>query len=289
MSQSEFSPLFISENIPTTIYMKGGYLIKTYVAYFDETGDDGITTASSDHFILTSLYMPSESWQHNFNAMRNLRKNLKDAYGFHITEEMHTKHFLTDKNPYRNYRWSKETKQEILKAFTITISNMDLRIVNVIIDKTKFQNNNYHILENALKYNIQRIENDSNGEWNYVIITDKGRIVPMRRTARAIRAFNPIQSKYTYGFVNQPIRNMIEDIMEKDSSESYFIQICDFISFFVHLYFDVAHRNKALPNRISNVIDVAFVKKVMNTLKNSGRLNLKANESNPYGLVIYPK
>lgn len=33
--------------------------MKTYIAYFDETGDDGVTINSSDHFILTSLYMPA--------------------------------------------------------------------------------------------------------------------------------------------------------------------------------------------------------------------------------------
>ena len=44
-----------------------------------------------------------------------------------------------------------------------------------------------------------------------------------------------------------------------------------------------------MPNRVANVIDDNFVKRVMATLKKSGRINLKANESNPYGLVIYPK
>lgn len=85
-----------------------GELMKTYIAYFDETGDDGVTINSSDHFILTSLYMPAESWQQNFEKMRILRRELKDKYGFHVSEEMHTKHFLTDKNPYREYHWSKE-------------------------------------------------------------------------------------------------------------------------------------------------------------------------------------
>lgn len=270
-------------------YIYLGGRMKTILAYFDETGDDGVTLASSDHFILTSLYMPAESWQQNFNMLRALRKELRDKYGFHVSEEMHTKHFLTDKNPYRRYRWPKEVKQEILKAFTLTIADMDVKIVNVIIDKTKFKNSNYHVLENALKYNIQRIENDSNGEWNYLVITDEGRIAPMRKTARAIRAFNPIQSKYSYGFVNQPITNMIEDIMEKQSSESYFIQICDFVSFFTHLYFELTYRKHNLPKRVANVIDDMFVKRVMITLKNSERINLKANELNPYGLVIYPK
>lgn len=263
--------------------------MNTYIVYFDETGDDGVQTTSSDHFILTSLYMPAESWQQNFNLMRSLRKELRDRYGFHVTEEMHTKHFLTDKKPYRDYHWTKEIKQEIIRAFTLSIAEMDLSIVNVIIDKTKFKNDQYRVLENALKYNIQRIENDSDGKWNYLIITDEGRIAPMRKTARAIRSYNPIQSKYSYGFMNQPITNMIEDILEKNSSESYFIQICDFVSFFVHLYFLSEVRKRSLPNRVANVLDTHFVKRVMATWKTAGRFNLKANEANAYGLVIYPK
>ena len=82
---------------------------------------------------------------------------------------------------------------------------------------------------------------------------------------------------------------MIEDIMEKNSSESYFIQICDFVSFFVHLYFICEFRHESLPKRVGNVIDDVFVRRVMATLKKSGKLNLKANELNSYGLVIYPK
>ena len=57
-------------------------------------------------------------------------------------------------------------------------------------------------LNKALTYNIQRIENDSNGNWNYFIITDQGRIAPMRKTARAIRAYNPIHSMYNQSYVN---------------------------------------------------------------------------------------
>lgn len=259
-----------------------------YAVYFDETGDDGVTTASSDHFILTSIYMPLSSWQSNFNSIRSMRKELRDKYGFHVSQEMHTKDFLTDKSPYRDYHWGPDIKREILKAFTLSICSIDAKIINVIIDKTRFVNDQYKVLENALKYNIQRIENDSKGEWNYIIITDKGRIVPMRKTARAIRAYNPIASKYLYQFKNQPVTGLIEDILEKDSKESYFIQICDFVSYFVNLYYKVI-RGKSLPNRSKNIIDESFVKSVMKTLKVAEKLNLKANPSNAYGLVIYPK
>ena len=263
--------------------------METYIAYFDEAGDDGITTASSSHFVLTRLYMPASSWQSNYNTIKSLRSELKKHFGFHTSQEMHTKNFLTDKNPYRNYGWAREQKQEILKSYTLAICEMDLSIINVIIDKTKIISSQYNILENALKYNIQRIDNDSAGKWNYLIITDSGRIAPMRKTARAIRAYNPIQSKYSFEFSNQPIKGLIEDILEKDSRQSHFIQMADFISYFVNLYFKSHFKNEKLPNRVLNVIDEKFVRSVMATFKQADKLNLKASAQNKYGLVVYPK
>ena len=105
-----------------------------------------------------------------------------------------------------------------------------------MIDKRKIKRSDYKVLENALTYNIQRIENDSAGKLNYIIITDKGRISPMRKNARSIRAYNPIHSKFSLQIKNQPIHSLIEDILEKDSNESHFIQVCDFVSYFTHLY-----------------------------------------------------
>lgn len=261
--------------------------MSTRIVYCDETGDDGLNTKSSDSFILTSIYMSAESWQSNYDKIKNFRKNLKSKYGFHVKQEMHTKHFLTDKNPYRSYNWTQEQKINILKEYTVLISSLDISVINVIIDKTSIQSKDYHVLQNALTYNIQRIENDSRGDWNYLFITDKGRIAPMRKTARAIRAYNPIHSNFG-GYINRPIKSLIEDILEKDSKESYFIQICDFVSFFVHLYYKTNRQQKKLPNRVSRLIDQEFVGRVMATFKNGNILNLNAS-SDPYGFVIYPK
>ena len=261
--------------------------METYIAYFDESGDDGATTASCEAFILTSIYMSCGNWQKNYDLIRECRTELKSKLGFHISEELHTKHLMTNKDPYRNYGWTPDEKKEIVKTISKCIANLSIKAINVIIDKTKFVNGNYPVLENALKYNIQRIENDCEAKWNYIIITDKGRLAPMRKTARAIRAFNPIQSKYNSSYSNVPIKNMIEDILEKDSSESYFVQICDFVSYFVHLYFRTIYQKKPLPNRVQDVIDEAFVKHTMETLKPI--LNLEASRGHEYGLVIYPK
>lgn len=261
--------------------------METQIVYCDETGDDGLNTTSSESFILTSIYMPSSSWQENYNIVKAFRCSLKDEYGFHTGQEMHTKHFLTDKNPYRIYHWTKMQRIEILKKYTLMIATLNISAINVIIDKSFITTSDYPVLQNALTYNIQRIENDSQGSWNFLLITDKGRISPMRKTARTIRAYNPIQSQFG-GYINKPIKNMIEDVLEKDSKESHFIQICDFISYFVHLYYLTRYKNKELPNRVGNLINKEFVGSVMATFSSNGVLNEKASHEK-YGLVIYPK
>lgn len=262
---------------------------ENYIAYFDETGDDGNNINSSDTFLLTSVYMPMNSWQNNYDIMLELRKKLKQKYKFFLKEEMHTKYFLCDKDPYRKYKWSVNDRQEILKEYTLAISKLDISIINVMVDKRKIKRSDYKVLENALTYNIQRIENDSAGKWNYLIITDKGRLSPMRKTARRIRAYNPIHSKYSQQIKNQPIHSLIEDILEKDSTESHFIQVCDFISYFTHLYQKCCVEKNILPNRIANCIDKKFIGSVMKTLKVNGKINLNANKDSAYGIVKYPK
>ena len=189
---------------------------------------------------------------------------------------------------YRDYGWNEEKRRQLLMDVATFISKLEIKTINVIIDKEKIKTDDYSVLKNALTYNVQRIENDSNGKWNYIVITDEGRLPPMRKTAREIRAYNPIQSHFG-GFHNVPIKGMIEDIMSKESNESFFIQICDFISFFTDLYYRTVEKNEPMPKRVKRVVDEEFVKDIMTLFKNGGILNLKASSSNHFGLVVYPK
>lgn len=140
-----------------------------------------------------------------------------------------------------------------------------------------------------MKYSIQRIENTSNHEWNYIIITDEGRITPMRKTARSMCVYNPIQSKFYGGQINKPIENLIEDILDKNSKESCFIQICDFISYFTHLFYKCIIKKESLPNRVGKLIDEEFIKRTFATFSHGNIINEKAASDNKLGMVIYPK
>lgn len=254
------------------------------IAYFDESGDDGIQNYSSETFILTSIYMKDTDWENNFNKFRKMRTMLKEKYNFPVKEEFHTANFFTDKNPYREYNWTTIQRKEILLIYANAIASLNIKCINVIIDKNTIKSKNYPVLKNALTYNIQRIENDS--DWKYIIISDEGRTNIMRKTARAIRNFNPISSHYST-YYNAPIKNLIEDILEKNSNDSYFIQISDFISYIINLYYKYVYLGKELPNRIKNWLNISNIKKLVDILLPI--YNVKASNDNKYGLVIYPK
>ncbi len=258
------------------------------IVYFDETGDDGNNTKTSDAFVLTSLSVSTSDWAMVFEKHRQLRKLLHDKYGFSYFDEFHTKPFLYSKNPYRAYGWSIEERRQIIAIYARWLASLNVSLVNVVIDKTKIRSADYDVLGKALTYNIQRVDNTSNGNWNYLCITDPGRTNQMRKTARLIRAYNPIPIEPYGDFYNSPIKYMIEDVLEKDSKDSCFIQMCDFVSYFVYQYHKVAFLHKQITGRPLQVISERHVEWVLNTLLEGGILNTRASK-NEYGLVVYPK
>ncbi|MFY9442012.1 MAG: DUF3800 domain-containing protein [Tepidanaerobacter sp.] len=183
-------------------------------------------------------------------------------------------------------------------TFSALFSNLDLKIINVVINKQNIIKNDYKILENALIYNVQRIENDLNEYCkncdmkkiclgrNFFIITDEGRVGKMRKVTRKIQRINYIPSKYS-GSYRKEIEKLIEDPMPKNSNESYFVQIADTIAYIIYLYSLKKFNNSEWPKRVRNKITFDDVIDLLNIIKS--RINLKANPNNEYGIVHYPK
>ena len=80
---------------------------------------------------------------------------------------------------YRNFNFSDEDRILIIDLFCDFLSQLELKIVNVVIDKTSIQSSYYKVLDRALTYSIQRIENDLNRidpAKKFLIITMDGKI-----------------------------------------------------------------------------------------------------------------
>ncbi len=259
-----------------------------YISYFDETGDDGYPKYTTKLFVMTSIYMHYQNWKSNYEQIKEFRLYLKNRYNFPIKLEFHTNDFLLGKKPYTGMGITKDQKRIILFEFFDFLSSLDVKIINVVINKTKITDN-YDVLGNAFTYNIQRIENDLKSidpASRFMIITDEGRIEKMVKTARKIQAINYIPSKFGPLKYRNDIQKLIEDPLPKRSEDSYFIQLSDMVSFMVFLYAKRHFTHEKWAQRLK-CIKPGDETDLLDMIKNI--LNLKASNTNDYGMVHYPK
>ena len=261
-----------------------------YVAYYDESGDDGFPNYSSPIFVLSVAYLYYLNWKDIYLTLQEFRAQLKKDFGIPVRWEFHTKKFLLNKNPYRDLGLDDSKRVQVLDLFCALISQLDLKLINVVINKGKITKRTYDVLNTSLKYSIQRIENDLESispDKKFMIITDTGRLGKMRKTARKIQKFNFIPSKFNPQPYRKEIKLLVEDPLPKDSKESYFIQLVDLVVYVVYVYAMRTLGIDGLSKRTPVTVDAAKVKAWMDELK--GSFNLRACESDPYGIVWHPK
>lgn len=263
-----------------------------YIAYFDESGDDGYPNYSSQLFVMSVVYMEESHWKQNYEIIRKFRKFIKDKYDFPIKMEFHCRQLIQDKHPYHG-KYNSQERKELLELQFKLIAALDLKIINVVIDKHKITSNNYDVLKNAFTYSLQRIENDmlSEDDNRFIVITDEGRIEKMTAVSRLLQRINYIPSLFEEGSYRNDLKTILEDPLPKKSQESYFIQLSDTLAYIVNLY---AQRNLIQnpinwPRRVSDVLNYGDEEELLEILLRKQRLNLKANKNNKFGIVHYPK
>lgn len=261
------------------------------ICYYDESGDDGFPNYSSPLFALTALYIDHLKWKDIYSEVVNFRRRLKESHDFPVKLEMHTKQFLLDKSPYREIGFEPTKRVEIVSEFCKFIGQLDIRVVNILINKPVIRFQGYNVLDTALRYSVQRIENDlapnKNTDARFMIITDEGRVGKMRSTTREMQKINFIPSRYGNGTYRQEIRALLEDPLPKNSKESYFIQICDLIAYLVYSYGLIKTGAGDLPNRLKSYLSIEQLYCWLDYLRPC--LNLDAARDDKYGVKIHPK
>ena len=178
----------------------------------------------------------------------------------------------------------------ILEKFIRHISILDVKVISIVINKARCT---LPVLDQAVTFNVQRIENDLSEDGNphhcFLLITDQGRLEPMVKVCRKIQVTNPVPSKNNGGPLHSPNQFLLEDPLEKDSRQSYFLQMSDAISFVVYMYCMREILGKEFHHRIARFVDRSTVENMLQTLQPV--LNTKASPHPycKYGIKIYPQ
>ena len=195
-----------------------------FISYYDESGDDGFPSTSSPLFVLTAMYQHHLNWKENYERVKAFKKQLAHDFPFPFHEELHTREFILNKAPYHLWGISEEDRAHIIDLYCQLTAQLEAKIISVVIVKDRLQKKDIDILDTALTYSVQRIENDlaADPQNRFEIITDWGRVGKMRKTTRRVQKINFIPSKFGPNPRRQEIQKLIEDPLPKDSSESLF-------------------------------------------------------------------
>jgi|LSQX01.1.fsa_nt_gb hypothetical protein len=262
-----------------------------YIVYYDESGDDG-NPGASDLFVLCALRVHDSDFKCSYDRAKAFRSELSKKQPFPSRIELHSRALLLNKKPYCYLCLSEMQRVNILEEHIGFLASIPVNITNVVINKSVIKKLDYKVLDNALTYSIQRLENtirrDKPGE-PFMIITDDGRIEKMRRTCRQIQKINYIPNNNGFGYSNHPIMGLIEDPLPKPSDQSFFIQFCDMVSYMVNLFMKHQLYIDSFANKLPAAVTIQKIENWLSIL--DPVLNIAASKTNEYGhgIVCYPK
>jgi hypothetical protein len=205
-----------------------------YIMYVDESGDPGSANGSSEYFILSGLILHYKSWYKKLDLLKRMRKYFKKKYGLPLTTEIHAKELLRISHLKLYRKISKPQRVRLLKEYASFIPKMfkDCWIINICLHKknfpagTDFTTLAFNRLITRYNMFLAKTVKDEG-----VIISDESNETPLRNLLRKMRVYNPIQSRYSNKAYNARITKVIEDIVHRQSSTSYFIQTVDIIAY----------------------------------------------------------
>jgi hypothetical protein len=213
--------------------------------YADESGDCGLPSDGSPtrYFCLSGVVVHELRWMSTVEQLMRFRRWIQRRYHVYIDDELHCAEMV--QKPSRTapsiQRLRKHERLAIVRHFADEIARLpDVNIINVVVDKSLGKlTTKEDVFRGAWYRLIQRFENTiqrgnfpgpKNKAECGMIFPDRTDSAKLKKYIEQMRRRNPIkvvQQSGSHIFQDSPIRTIIEDPINRDSSQSYLIQAAD--------------------------------------------------------------
>jgi hypothetical protein len=202
-----------------------------HILYVDESGDPGENPYGSPFYILSGIVVSQDEWQKYLERLKTFRKSIKDRFGLFMREEIHATELIRI-NKLKNYAAiTKSNRIQILREYCTQIPVIfdNAKIINVCLKKADYPSGDVQIV--AWNRLIQRFDTylKKGVKDKEIIISDDTDGKKVMQLLRKMRVYNPVPSHYGSPY-NSPTDSIIEDILQRSSSHSYFIQTADVVA-----------------------------------------------------------
>ena len=197
------------------------------LAYADESGDSGYEGSPTKWFVLALVLVREQDWLHILNRMVDMRRYIRDEWGIGPLTELKATHIL---GPRKRFRGLPREERLNLYRLVLRFQRKEALFTNfaVCVDKSKVKKRSIDPREFAWKFALERLDNYAgrNDEWVH-LYPDAGHGYFIRRMVRRMRRFHRVSSAFGRESLEAEARRIIEDPSDRESSESFFIQLAD--------------------------------------------------------------
>lgn len=202
-----------------------------YVAYVDESGDDGTSKKASKSYAVGCVMLDGTSWSSTFDQMIAYRRFVRDRFGIPVRAELKANYLLQNGGALRDRPLSELARFKLYRSLMRIQPKLGLTTFAVVIDKSKAVKKfatARPVSDIAWEYLLQRLERRAHKERTEILVVhDEGDALTIRKRARKARRAGTAGSSTGLGVLSVPFTRLLDDPVARNSQQSYFIQLAD--------------------------------------------------------------
>jgi hypothetical protein len=197
-----------------------------YFAYTDESGDPAYGTTPT--FTVAVVCIEDEKWVRCLEQFKGFRREIRDEHGVNMRDEAKANELIHGEGPVAEMPEG-ERKEIFMKFMEVQEELASLETFAICVRKDRINSEKtVDPRDKAWKFTIQRFERFADHRDDLIhVLPDEGHYDFIRSRIRKLRQFNRPPSYFGDEQLNRDAKNIIGDCSERDSEESYFIQLAD--------------------------------------------------------------
>jgi len=207
-----------------------------YLAYFDESGDSGQVYASPTRFFVLGCVLIHEAqWLRSLNRLVSIRRRLNRRFGIKFRPELKASHIKKGRGALDGLGWSRAARMKLFRTLLRLEPRLfdELHTFAVAIDKRRI-GTNVIAHELAWRYALERVQTFCRKKEAYAtLFPDRGLTHYITKAVRKMRRYHHVGGMFG-GVLAIPADRIIEDPNERDSRQSFFVQMADLNAYAAH-------------------------------------------------------
>lgn len=207
-----------------------------HLAYFDESGDSGLVNSPTQYFVLACVLVPEAEWLTSLDTLVKLRSGLREHYRIKTRPEMKSTDIRRGRGPLLGLNFSLDRRMRLFRGLMIYQARnlSSLRTFAIAIHKENCAAKGRSPRETAWQFALQRVDRFCRAsDSRALLFPDEGHGLFIKRLTRRFRRFQKIPGAFG-GKLNIPLLRVLEDPNDRQSHDSYFIQLADWNAYAAH-------------------------------------------------------